>query len=227
MKGDAWIVSDSTTPRLGPRVNLMLVDSRAVCREGLCAVIEQESDLVVVAQAATVRDAGTSDVTPDVIITGIDTPDATHCDVIAGLRMCFAESAILIFTRTGDPADVKAALAAGANGYLLETASTTELVTGIRAVARGETYLQPAVGVQIARVHQPPDTMPVLSPEEEQVLRLLALGHTNTEVARLRGTSLRTAEARRAHILRKLGRRTRAELVEYTRKTGLVELARP
>jgi len=202
----------------------LLVDGRAVMREGLSAVIDRQSDLVVVAQAAMVREAEGLDIAPDVIVTDIDLPDAKYGDVITGLRAFFEQSSILVFTPIGHPAEVQSVLAAGANGYLLETAPAADLLDGIRAVAAGDTYLQPSLGVELARLHQPSDATLALSPIEQHVLRLLALGHTNVEVARLCNIGLRTTESLRAHIQRKLGRRTRAELVEYAREIGLVEL---
>ena len=205
-------------------VDVMLVDGRAVVREGLFAVIDPEPDLVVVAQAATVRDAGSLAVEPHVIVTDIDLTDAKHGDVIGGLRGFFQRSSILVFTAVGDPTEVQSVLAAGAQGYVLETAPTEELLAGIRAVAGGETYLQPSLGVELARLRQPRDPALGLSAQEEQVLRLIALGHTNVEVARLCRVSLRTVESHRAHIQRKLDRRTRAELVEYAREIGLIYL---
>jgi two-component system response regulator NreC len=205
----------------------MLVDTRAIVREGLRSVIEQQPDLVVVAQAATIEDAASLGVTPDVIVTDIDLADAKHGDVINRLRGFFQESSILVFTPSRHPAEVQSVLDAGANGYLLETSPPDDLLAGIRAVAGGETYLQPSLGVDLARLHRPRDAAVALSTQEEQILRLLALGHTNTEVARLCNMSLRTAESHRAQIQRKLGRRTRAELVEYARETGLIELGPP
>lgn len=205
-------------------VTVMLVDPRTVMREGLCALIEQQPDIVVVAQAATVGHAAGLDVQPDVIVTDIDLPDAKHGDAVSGLRSHFPRSPILVLTSIGQPDKVKSVLAAGADGYLLKTASTADLLTGIRALARGSTYLQPSLGVQLARLNQPRDTVVGLSPEEEQVLRLVALGHTNVEIARLCGVSLRTVETHRGRIHHKLGRRTRAELVQYAREVGLVEL---
>jgi DNA-binding NarL/FixJ family response regulator len=203
-------------------VDVVLVDRRPVMRQGLRAVIEPEPDLVVVAQAATVRDAGSLDVTPDVVVTDIDLPDAKYADVIIGLREFFQQSSILVFTPVDDPAEVQAALAAGAAGYLLETAEPTDLLTGIRAVAAGESYVQPALGVHLALSKRPAETMLALSPREQHILLLLVVGHTNVDVARLCNISLRTAETHRANIQRKLDRHTRAELVEYAREVGLV-----
>ena len=205
------------------RVEVMLVDSRPVVRVGLCAVIDEQPDLVVVAQAASIRDAGGLEVRPHVIVTDIDLPDARHGQVISALRGYFAQSSILVFTPIGHPTEVQAVLAAGAAGYLLETATTSDLLMGIRAVAEGRAYLQPSLGVELARWHRPPETTFGLSPREEQVVQLVALGHTNVEVARLCNVSLRTIESHRAHIHRKLGLRTRAELVQFARETGLID----
>ena len=202
----------------------MLVDSRAVMREGLHAVIEPEPDLVVVAQAATLRDAQRLRIEPDVIITAVDVSDARYGDVVDGFREFSPQSSILVFTRIGDPAEIRFVLTPGANGYLLESAEPTDVLTGIRAVAGGETYVQPSLGVELARSHRLVDPTPELSPQEARVLGLLVLGHTNVDVARLCNMSLRSAEAHRAHIQRKLGRSTRAELVEYAREAGIVQL---
>jgi two-component system, NarL family, response regulator NreC len=203
---------------------VMLIDRRTVVRDGLCALIEQHADLVVVARAESVRDAGALDVTPDVIVTDIEFPDAGHSEVISGLRGSFPQSPILVLTAVAHPAKVQSVLAAGADGYLLRTAATTELIVGIRAVADGETYLQPSLGVELARWHRPRDTTLGLSPKEEQVLRLLSFGNTNAEVARICGVSLRTVEAHRARIQQKLGIRTRAELVQYAHEIGILDL---
>jgi two-component system response regulator NreC len=205
-------------------VYVVLVDNRTVIREGLCALIEQQPDLAVVAQAASVREAGGLDVAADVVVTDVDLPDARYGDVISGLRVFFAATPILVLTRVEHPAKVQAALAAGANGYLLKTAAAADLFGGIRRVAAGEAYLQPSLGVELARWHRPRNTTLELSPKEEQTLRLIALGHTNAEVAQLCGVGLRTVEAHRARIHQKLGRRTRAELVQYAREVGVVEL---
>jgi DNA-binding NarL/FixJ family response regulator len=202
-------------------VDVMLVDNRTVVRAGLCALIERQPDLVVVAQAASLGDAASFDIAPDVIVTDIDLPDAQHGDVIHGLRALFPRSSILVLTVVDHPAKVQSVLAAGADGYLLQTVAGTDLLAGIRALAAGETFLQPSLGVELARWQRPRDTTLTLSPKEEEVLRLLALGHTNAEIARLNGVSLRTVEAHRSRIHQKLGPHTRAELVHYAQQAGL------
>jgi two-component system, NarL family, response regulator NreC len=205
-------------------VKVLLIDPCVVMREGLCALIARQPDLVVVAQADGVRGAADIDVTPDVIVTDVDLPDRAQREAISGLRSLFPHSAILVLSMDEQPATVDAALAAGAGGYVLKTASSPELFRGIRALAAGQTYMQPRVGFEMARWHGRRDRMSVLSPAEEHVLRLLALGHTNVEIAELSHVSLRTVEAQRARIHQKLGHRTRAELFQHAREFGLLGL---
>jgi two-component system, NarL family, response regulator NreC len=159
-----------------------------------------------------------------VIVTDIDLPDAKYSAVVAGLRESFEQSSILVFSPIVDPVEVESILAAGAHGYLPETAGTPDLCTGIRTVGAGETYLHPEFGVTLARSRRASDATPGLSPQEERVLRLLVLGHTNADIARLCNISIRTAQTHRAHIQRKLDRSTRAELVEYARENGIVRI---
>ena len=130
-------------------------------------------------------------------------------------------------TAVDDLDTVQQALAAGADGYVLKSASTLDLFAGIRTVARGGVYLQPSIGVAFAS--RPPEraaqsSIGGLTPKETDVLRYLALGHTNAEVAKLLGASLRTIETHRAHIHQKLDLHTRAELVRYALDGGLLRL---
>jgi two-component system response regulator NreC len=200
----------------------VLVDNRVVIREGVCALVERQPDFFVVGQATTLRGALGLGLKPRVIVTEVDLPDAKHGEVVGQLRERFCESSILVLTLVARPAQVQDVLAAGADGYLLKTAAATDLFAAIRAVAAGEFYLQPSLGVELARWHRPQDTSG-LSPMEQLVLKWIALGHTNAEIARICHISLRTVEAHRAHLQQKLGRHTRAELVEYVRTMGLVE----
>jgi DNA-binding NarL/FixJ family response regulator len=203
----------------------MLVDNRTVIREGLCVLIDQQPDLVVVAQAASVGDAGSLDVTPDVIVTDIDLPDARHGDVISGLQGLFAQSSILVLTWIGHPAKVQSVLAAGAHGYLLETAATADLFTGIRAVAGGATYLQPSLGVELARWHGPRDSAlgSDLTLREHEMLQLMAAGLGTKEISEQLELSLHTIRNHVQNVLAKLDAHSKLEAVAIAAREGLVD----
>jgi DNA-binding NarL/FixJ family response regulator len=204
-------------------ISVFLVDSRTVVREGLCALIDGQPGLTVVGQAGGVGSLGQVTPTPDVVVTEIELADARGPDVIRLLRAALPGSSILVLTLVDSPARVQAVLAAGADGYLLKTSCGAELTAGIRAVAFGTTYLQPSLGVALGRWHSPRDSTVRLTPAEERILGLLALGHTNAEMAHLTGVSVRTVETHRGRILQKLGSRTRAELVQYAWAAGLID----
>jgi len=208
-------------------IKLFFVDSRILVREGLRALAEQQPDFAVVGGSGSATLGTAYETSPDVVVADVELPDAQGPEAISLLRKEFPDSALLVLTLVDHPAKVQQVLEAGADGYMLKTAPTSEFFFGIRAVAHGETYLQPSLGVELARWHSTPSEATVyvdqLTPKETEVLRLLALGHTNSEIAELRGVSLRTVEAQRARILQKLGRRTRAELVQYAHDLGIVD----
>jgi two-component system response regulator NreC len=202
---------------------VFLVDSRTVVREGLCALIDRQPELMIVGHAGGVGSVEQVAPTPDVVVTEIELADANGPDVIRRLRAAFPSSSILVLTLVDNPARIQAVLAAGADGYMLKTSCSAELTTAIRTLAHGETYLQPSLGVALSRWHSPHDSTVRLTPAEERILGLVALGHTNAEMAERTGVSVRTVETHRAGILQKLGRRTRAELVQYAWSAGLID----
>jgi DNA-binding NarL/FixJ family response regulator len=203
-------------------VRLMLIDACNVVREGLLLLLDEQPGLSVVAQAADVDVATRTPEVVDVIVTELDSPAHTGVGIIRALRVSFPGAAVLVLTQRAHPSEVDAALTAGAAGYVVKTATPAELVAGIRTLARGQSYLQPSLGVELARWHQQRTTAPGLSPKEEQLLRLLAVGHTNAEIAHLSGVSLRTVEMHRGRVQAKTGMRTRAELFRFARDTGLL-----
>ena len=214
----------------GSVLRLVLVDDELIVREGLVAVMQREADLEVVAEVATVRAAEGLEIDPDVVVSSLLLPDAARVEVIERLRLRFCGVPIVALTVLDDLVTVPQVLAAGANGYVLKSASTTDLFAAIRAVAHGGFYLQPSIGVAIASA--PPNELGTagvsgLTPKQTEVLHLLALGHTNIEIAKLLNTSLRTIETHRAHIHRRLDRHTRAELVHYALQHGLLRLEGP
>jgi len=211
--------------RSEPVIELALVDEQTLFRDAVRALVEQEGDLGVVASAATLAEIEAVDAAPRVVVTDLVLPDASSDHVVPRLRTRFPDAAIIVLSAVAELPIVQRTIASGASGYVSRTASSDELLAGIRAVACGRAYLQPAIGVAFAS-RSPADAPPIdgggLTPRETEVLRLLALGHTNAEVAQLVGASLRTIETHRAHIHQKLGRHTRAELVRYSLDAGLL-----
>src|SRR5438552_1128684 len=141
--------STVVSPQAHPVIRLALVDDQTMFREALRALIEQEPDLEVVAQVTSVQALRELDIEPQVVVTGLAFPDAAS-QVIVELRSRFRDAAILALTALDDRATVQQVLAAGADGYVLKSAATTDLFAGIRAVARGGLYLQPSIGIAFA-----------------------------------------------------------------------------
>jgi two-component system response regulator NreC len=210
-------------------IRLALLDDQTLFREGLRALVDQEPGLDVVAEAASVQELEALDIEVDVVVTGLAFAEAARdVDVvIKRIRQHFAGAAIVVLTFHEDLATVQEALSAGADGYVVKSATKAELFAGIHAVARGGLYLQPSIGIAFAS--RPPGEIEGslvggLTPKETDVLRLLALGHTNAEIATLSGSSIRTIETHRAHIHQRLDLHTRAELVRFALDAGLLHL---
>jgi two-component system response regulator NreC len=213
------------------QTGVVLLDRYTLVRGCVRHVLEQQADIEVRAEAGSVGEAEALDVEADVVVADLDLPDVSGAAVPAVLRKIGLASRILVVSAVDHPGTVQEAVAAGADGYLLKSASMAELLLAVRTVARGEAYLQPSLGVALAQGHEGTNGNGTLSgarpltPKEEDVLRLVALGHTNVEVGRLLAISVRTVETHRASILRKIGRQTRAELVRYAFDCGLLSYA--
>jgi DNA-binding NarL/FixJ family response regulator len=206
---------------------VVLVDHRDMVSEGLRAVIERQPSMEVLAGPAEPANAVTLQGDPDVIVADIGI-DPEGPELVARLRQAFPDAPVLVLTLLDDPIVVRAALAAGAAGYLLKSAQPAELFEALETVASGGQYLQAALGISVARrrVEDVKGVEAQLKPAEREVLRLLVRGFTNAEIASRRGVSLRTVETQRANVLRQLGLRTRAELVRFARDNGIAELER-
>jgi DNA-binding NarL/FixJ family response regulator len=209
------------------RISVLLMDDHVVVREGLRALLERQADIRVVAEAGSVREALESDASPDVVVADLVLPDDRGADVVRRLRERHPDSAVLVLTMVDNPTDVQRCLAAGARGYVLKETASTELVDAVRTVAGGGDYLQPSLDAALAKWRETPGRVHAraideLTPRERDVLRLIALGHTNAEIAAMLHVSIRTVENHRASVLRKLGLRTRADLVRQANEAGLV-----
>ncbi len=208
------------------RISVLLMDDHVIVREGLRALLERQVDIHVLAEAGSVAEALQSDVRPDVVVADLVLPDDRGADVVRRLKERHPDSAILVLTMVDNPTDVQRCLAAGARGYVLKETASTELVDAVRTVAGGGNYLQPSLRAALAKWRDTPGRVHAravdqLTSRERDVLRLIALGHTNAEIASMLHVSIRTVENHRASVLRKLGLRTRAELVRHANEAGL------
>jgi two-component system, NarL family, response regulator NreC len=210
----------------GARIRIVLADDHAVVRRGLELLLETEDDFEVVASVgdveATIRT--TRGHKPDVLVLDLNMPGGSSLDAIPEILAASPQTAIAVLTMQDEPAFARRALGAGALAYVLKEAADDELVTAVRRAAAGETYLNPRLGARMAAEPAVPSGPPDdLSEREVEVLRMIALGHTNAEIAEQLFLSIRTVESHRAHIQQKLRRSSRADLVRYALDHGLVE----
>ena len=209
-------------------IRILIVDDHAVVRSGLRRVLEAEPDLDVVGEASDAQRAlfealGTK---PDIVLMDVVLPGKSGIEAIPELLARVPDTKVLVLSMQDDPHYVREAFAAGARGYVLKEAADVELVAAVREVAAGGRYVHPALGARLVaadveeRKRAADDP---LSEREREVLRLLALGHTNQEIAKLLFISVRTAETHRAHLMQKLGVTSRAELVRYAIGEGMLD----
>lgn len=215
----------------GAAVRILIVEDHGIVIDGLRLLLEGQPDQRVVGEASALDSALALEIDPDpdVILADLVLGPARGAEVVTALRDRFPAAAVLVLSMVDDWVVVKSVLSAGAKGYLPKAVAGADLIDAIRRVARGEEYLHHSLGVALARGDMASSqASPVyLSDRETAVGRLLALGHTNAEVADILIVSVRTVETYRAHLFRKLGVRTRAELVRAAVRTGLVDLSAP
>jgi two-component system, NarL family, response regulator NreC len=207
-------------------ITVVLADDHPIVRSGLRMLLDAEADIEVVAEAGDVDSAAryVRGHKPGVLVLDLTMPGAPSLPAIPQIAQSSPGTAIVVLTMQDDAAFAREAMRAGARGYVLKQSATTELVEAIRAAAGGGTYLNPALGARVAAEPPPPSGPPDdLTEREAEVLRLIALGHTNTEIAGQLYLSVRTVETHRSHIQHKLRLSTRAELVGYALDRGLVE----
>lgn len=205
---------------------VMLVDDHAVVRAGIRLLLESQPGISVVAEASSAEEAlhMSLDRDPDLIVTDLSMDGLRGAAVVEAFVEHFPNALILVLSMVDSPADVRRAMDAGARGYLLKGAAAAELPDAIGRVVSGELYVQPALGAMLAaRAATSPthaDPIAALSEREREVLDLLVLGHTNAEIASLLFLSPRTVETHRASIQRKLGVKSRADLVRFASRSG-------
>jgi len=208
-------------------IRIVLADDHTVVRRGLELLLGAEEGLEVVASVGDVEAAirTTRGYKPDVLVLDLNMPGGSSLDAIPKILEASPNTKIAVLTMQNEPAFARQALSAGAMAYVLKEAADDELVTAVRRAAMGETYLNPQLGARMAAEPPQPSGPPDdLSEREVEVLRMIALGHTNAEIAEQLFLSIRTVESHRAHIQQKLRRSSRADLVRYALDHGLVEV---
>jgi len=204
-------------------IRVVLADDHAVVRSGLRLLLDAEADFEVVAEASDVEGARryVRGHHPQVLVLDLNMPGGSSLEAIPVIREESPDTQIVVLTMQQEPAFAREALGAGALGYVLKEAADDELVEAVRCAARGDSYLNPRLGARIAS-EPPPGPPDDLSEREVDVLRMIALGHTNAEIAEQLFLSVRTVETHRSHIQQKLRLATRAELVGYALERGLL-----
>jgi two-component system response regulator NreC len=213
---------------------IVLADDHEMVRFGLRHVLDAHEDLSVVAEAGTIDEAvaAARERRPAVLVLDLAMPGhapGATLDALPDVARRVAPARIVILTMQDDPEFARRALRTGAIGYVLKEAAPTELVEAVRRAAAGRPFLSPGLGAQLAADDGAPEPDDPAAPpdgltaREAEILRLIALGHTNAEVGRILHLSVRTIEARRAHVQQKTGRTGRPELVRYALDRGLLD----
>lgn len=209
---------------------LLLADDHAVLRSGLKLLLESQPDLKVAGEASSGLEALdlAAKLQPDLILLDLSMPGLGGLDALPALKKAAPDAKVLILTMHDDPQYLRSALKNGAMGYVLKKAADAELISAIRAVLRGEMYVHPSMTRALLEEMLPKteaarDAWESLSEREQEVLRLVALGHTSAEIAAQLNLSDKTVETYRARGMEKLGLKSRAALVRFALKKGLLE----
>ncbi len=207
-----------------PRIAVVLADDHVVVRRGLRMLLERVDDFAVVAEAGdagAALDAVTTE-KADVLVLDLNMPGQPPLNALSEVAESAPDVAVVVLTMEQDPAFARPALERGARGYVLKRAVEEELVVAIRTVAAGGRHVSPEIEAVLAQPPEragPPDG---LTERETEVLRLIALGHTNPEIGQMLSLSVRTVETHRTHIQQKLSIATRPELVRYALEHRLI-----
>jgi DNA-binding NarL/FixJ family response regulator len=211
-------------------IRVLLADDHTLVRAGLRALLQSLEGVQVVAEASHGREAVNLVTTyqPDVVLMDIGMPELNGLEATAHIVKDFATTRVIILSMHHNEEYVLKALRAGAAGYLVKDAGTAELETAVRAVARGETYLSPAVskhvvGDYLRRVGAEESPLDPLTPRQREVLQLLAEGHSTQDIAQKLNISTRTVETHRTQLMERLDIHDLASLVHYAIRTGLVK----
>ena len=213
------------------KIRILLADDHKLMRSGLRLLIEQQPDLTVVGEAADGREAVAlaTSLRPDVAVMDISMPNLNGIEAAHQITQSQAELAVIVLSMHPDESYVLRALKAGAKGYLLKDSAESDLITAVRAVARGKSFFSPAVSkvllddyIRKLKRSGAEDAYDLLTPREREVLQLVAEGKSNKEVANLLNLSVYTVETHRSNIMQKLNLKGVPELTLYAVRKGII-----
>lgn len=217
---------------MAPDIHLLLADDHAVVRSGLRLLLESQPDMVIIGEAENGLDAinKTSVLKPDVVLMDIEMPDMNGIEATRRIKNTHPETAVLALTMYEDDQYFFEMLRAGASGYVPKRAAPDDLVSAIRAVSRGEVFLYPSLAGRLVQDYlqrndvEEQEPVGELTPREQEVLKLIAEGLSNAEIAELLVISAKTVDRHRENIMRKLNLHSRVDLVKYALRKGLIDL---
>jgi DNA-binding NarL/FixJ family response regulator len=205
-------------------IGVIVADDHAIFRQGLASLLQAEADIVLLAQASTGAEAwGLIESTrPDVAILDLSMPQLSGIEVARRVEAAGLDTRIVLLTMHDDPSAVLQALETGVAGYVLKDNSFEELVQAVQSVAAGGTFVTPSIRAKLRTLQREGRPAVPLSPREREVIRLIALGNSSKEIARIMAISPRTVDTYRSRSMEKLGLHSLADVVRYAVQAGMV-----
>ena len=216
-----------------PKIRVLVVDDHTIVRDGICALLRLAGDIEVVGEAANGREAleMVRKLMPDVILIDIAMPNMNGLEATRHIRKEFPQVKVLVLTQYDDKEHVFWAIEAGASGFISKTVSSSELVSGIRSVFRGDSFLSPSAARilvedyrQEAIIRKELDPYKQLTDREGEILRLLAEGYTAREIADTLVISIKTVEGHKTNLMSKLDIHNRTDLIKYALRKGIIKV---
>jgi len=214
------------------KIRILLADDHETVREGLKAILGAQADLDVVGEAADGEAAVASAkvLHPDIVVMDVSMPVLNGLKATEAIRASCPDTQVLVLTRHGEEGYLQQMLRAGAAGYVLKQSRASELLGAIRAIASGNQYLDPAVTAKViggfsrqTQPSRPPTAESAISPREEEILRLVAWGYSNKEIAAKTDLSVKTVETHKANATKKLGLCSRMDIVRFALLRGWLQ----
>ncbi len=215
------------------KIRVLIAEDHTIVRQGLSALLRSEPDIEVVGEASDGLEATemAKKMTPDIVLMDIGMRNLNGLDATRTIKRFFPSMKVLVLTMYDNEEMIFQILKAGASGYLIKDSAMTELVSALRAVFRGDSYLSPSISKKVigdyirrAELGEKASTDELLSGREREILQLIAEGNSIPQIASHLCISKKTVEAHKSHIMEKLNIRDKAGLIKYAIRTGLTEL---